>query len=135
MAVDAVNGVSSSAAQASSLGLDDFMKILLTQLTYQDPLKPMDNQQFVAQLAQFTGLQQARESNQTLQQLLSVQSANQSIGLLGKTVEIQDETGGSTVGQVTTLRFSNGQPLLTVTAGNGSVLTDMPLSRVSLVRL
>ncbi len=137
MALDSIGGLSSSTAssQVSGLGLDDFMKILLTQLTYQDPLKPMDNQEFISQLAQFTSLQQARDSSQTLQQLLTVQSATQSIGLLGKTVEIQGDDGSTTVGQVNTLRFSNGQPLLSITAGNGSVLTDMPLSRVSLVRL
>jgi flagellar basal-body rod modification protein FlgD len=39
------------------------MKILLTQLTYQDPLKPMDNQAFMAQMAQFTALQQAQDTN------------------------------------------------------------------------
>jgi flagellar basal-body rod modification protein FlgD len=136
-AVESIGGLSAgtASAQVNSLGLDDFMKILLTQLTYQDPLKPMDNQQFIAQLAQFTSLQQTRDSNQSLQQLLTVQSATQSIGLLGKTVEVQGDDGSSSTGQVTTLRFSNGQPLLTITASNGGVMTDVPLSRISLVRL
>ena len=50
----------SPATQASALGLQDFMKILLTQLTYQDPLKPLDNQEFMAQMAQFTTLEQSQ---------------------------------------------------------------------------
>lgn len=131
----ASQGASASAAQVNSLGLDDFMKILLTQLTYQDPLKPMDNQEFISQLAQFTALQQTRESTQNLQQLLQVQSATQAISLLGKTVDVQGDNGSSSTGQVGTLRFSNGQPLITVTQSSGAVLADIPLSRISLVRM
>lgn len=47
MAIDAVSGSGATNLQANSLGMEDFLKILLTQLTYQDPLKPMDNQQFM----------------------------------------------------------------------------------------
>lgn len=140
MAIAPIGGVGAAAsnsnpAQISSLGLDDFMKILLTQLTYQDPMKPMDNQQFIAQLAQFTTLQKMSESAESQAQSVQVQSATQSISLLGKTVEVQGENGASTFGQVTTLRFANGQPLLTVTGSNGAVLTDVALPRISLVRL
>src|SRR5205823_2163752 len=49
-------GSATPAAASNRLTLEDFMKVLLTQLTYQDPLKPMDNQQFMAQIAQFTTL-------------------------------------------------------------------------------
>jgi len=52
--------------QPASLGLQDFMKILLTQLTYQDPLKPMDNQQFMSQIAQFTTLEQSQQLNEKI---------------------------------------------------------------------
>lgn len=143
MAIDSIGAVlaaantsaaAAPAAAASSLGLDDFMKILMTQLTYQDPMKPMDNQQFVAQLAQFTALQQSQQMNERLQQLLTIQSATQSVGLLGKTVEVTGADGASSTGQVTTLRFREGQPLITVKADNGSFLADVPLSQVSLVR-
>ena len=136
MAIESLGGLSASNAplQVNSLGLEDFMKILVAQLTYQDPMKPMDNQQFISQLAQFTSLQQATESNARLQQLLTVQSATQAISLLGRTVEVQAEDGGSTVGLVSTLRFSEGQPLVTLQAGNGAFLTDVPLSRIALVR-
>lgn len=55
------------------------MKILLTQLTYQDPLKPMDNQQFMAQMAQFTSLEQTQQLNQKMATLISNQAALQSV--------------------------------------------------------
>ena len=138
MAIESIGGLtaaSTPSAQVNSLGLDDFLKVLLTQLTYQDPLKPLDNQEFIAQLAQFTSLEQNRQSNDRLQQLLTIQSATQSVGLLGRTVEIQPSNGGpNTIGEVTTLRFRQGEPLITVKGSNGSFLTDMPLSQVVLVR-
>ena len=138
MAIGSIGGLtaaSAPSAQVNSLGLEDFLKVLLTQLTYQDPLKPLDNQEFIAQLAQFTSLEQNRQVNDRLQQLLTIQSATQSVGLLGRTVEVQSSTGGTnTTGEVTTLRFRQGEPLVTVRATNGSVLTDMPLSQIVLVR-
>lgn len=138
MAIESIGGLtaaSTPSAQVNSLGLEDFLKVLLTQLTYQDPLKPLDNQEFIAQLAQFTSLEQNRQSNDRLQQLLTIQSATQSVGLLGRTVEVQSTNGGpNTIGEVTTLRFRQGEPLITVKGSNGGVLTDMPLSQVVLVR-
>lgn len=138
MAIESIGGLTAAStppAQVNSLGLEDFLKVLLTQLTYQDPLKPLDNQEFIAQLAQFTSLEQSRQVNDRLEQLLTIQSATQSVGLLGRTVDVQSTTGGpNTTGEVTTLRFQQGQPLVTVRTGNGSLLTDTPLSQVVLVR-
>ena len=136
MDVQSIGGLTSTpqSTQVNSLGLDDFLKILMTQLTYQDPLKPLDNQEFIAQLAQFTSLQQSREVNQGIQQLLTIQSATQSVGLLGRTVQVRTANDNSVIGVATTLRFNNGQPLLTVRASDGSYLADMPLSQVMLVQ-
>ncbi|HET8748750.1 MAG TPA: flagellar hook capping FlgD N-terminal domain-containing protein, partial [Ramlibacter sp.] len=75
-------------AATNALGLQDFMKVLLTQLTFQDPLKPMDNQAFMAQMAQFTALDQTQQLNVRMQQMLENEAALQSIGLLGRTVEV-----------------------------------------------
>ena len=67
--------------------------------------------------------------------MLTIQSATQSVGLLGRTVEVQPSNGGpNTIGEVTTLRFRQGEPLITVKGSNGGFLTDMPLSQVVLVR-
>lgn len=115
--------------QPAAFGLQDFMKILLTQLTYQDPLKPMDNQQFMSQIAQFTTLEQSQQLNDKIDKLLSIQSATQSIGLIGKTVDV-NATSGAFSGVVTALSLSTGDPQLTVKTANGSILTGITLSQV-----
>lgn len=125
---DSVGSVS-----ARGITQQDFLRILSTQLTFQDPLKPMDNQQFMAQMAQFSSLEQTRMSNEKLDTLLALQAANQSLGLIGKTVEVTT-VSGSTSGQVTTISFVDGRPVLTVKTPSGELLTDVSLSQVSLVR-
>lgn len=101
----------------SATGLDfkSLLQIILQQLTYQDPLKPMDNFQFVSQLAQFSQLQQAQTLNTSITTLLSAQASLQATSILGKTVAFS--TNGSTedfVGKVTAIKFSDGQPFLDV---------------------
>lgn len=134
MAISTIGGTVSAptSSQASIIGQEDFLKILLTQLNYQDPLKPLDNQEFLAQMAQFSSLEQSRQLNDRVDTLLTIQSSTQSIGLLGKTVDISTDTGTVT-GQVTTLTFKEGQPFMTVKVGS-QALTGISLSQILLVR-
>lgn len=136
MAVTTIGGstaqAQNSTTQSSAIGQEDFLKILLTQLNYQDPLKPLDNQEFLAQMAQFSSLEQTRQLNDRIDTLLTIQSTAQSIGLLGKTVDVTTSSG-TTTGQVTTLTFQEGQAQLTVKVGD-QFLTGITLSQVTLVR-
>lgn len=124
---------SSSTSAVAQIGIQDFLKILVTQLSNQDPLKPMDNQEFVTQLAQFTSLEQTQEMNDKLTQLLTSQASMQSVGLLGKTADVQTATGVST-GVVSALGYSSGAPMLTITATDGTTLTGIKLSDLITVR-
>jgi flagellar basal-body rod modification protein FlgD len=133
MAIDAIGSSGTTNLQASSLGMEDFLKILLTQLTYQDPLKPMDNQQFMAQMAQFTSLEQTQQLNNKIATLITNQAALQSVGLIGKTVDITTSTGAAT-GTVSALSLAGDSPLLTVRTTAGATLTDISLSQLVAVR-
>ena len=134
MAIESIGaaGLSANTPQNAVVGQDDFLKILLTQLRFQDPLKPIDNQEFVAQLAQFSSLEFTRQQNERVEALLTIQSASQSLSLVNRTVEVAAQ-GGNQVGTVTAVRFDNGSPLLTIKTAGDAFLTDVRLSQVSLV--
>ncbi|MGE5352069.1 MAG: flagellar hook assembly protein FlgD [Acidobacteriota bacterium] len=98
-----INGVTTGAAAAaqnvgvgkSSLGKDDFMKLMISQMKNQDPLNPMDGTQFSAQLAQFSSLEQLTNMNDSLNKsiqanYLLTQSVNNtmSASLIGKEIKL-----------------------------------------------
>lgn len=66
----------------------DYLKLLMQELTYQDPLKPLDNREFMTQMAQFSLLSQAESTNQTLNTLQALSAQQQALSLLGKRVKI-----------------------------------------------
>ncbi len=99
-AVSALSGVSGN----QDLDKDAFLQLLVTQLKNQDPLSPMDNTDFVAQLAQFSSLEQLSNMNTSLQSnALVTQSMNNSVmaELIGKTVRATDNT----------LKLEDGSPV------------------------
>jgi len=143
MMIDSIGaGNSQQAAQAdavtnqASIGQEEFLNILLTQLTFQDPLKPLDNQEFIAQMAQFTNLEQTRQLSENTDVLLTVQSATQAIQLIGKTVTVvsANSATGTEVGTVTTVSFQQGVPQLSLQLASGTPLTNVRLADVQSVR-
>jgi flagellar basal-body rod modification protein FlgD len=128
--------VSAPAAPAPSTGLDfqSLLRIILTQLTYQDPLKPMDNFQFVSQLAQFSQLQQSQSLNDQITNLLAAQAAMQGTSLLGRTVDFTNSAGRTLSGQVKAVSFSSGQPQVTVETAAGETIPGIAISTISQVR-
>ena len=131
MSISAI-GSTTSAAANNKLTLEDFMKVLLTQLTYQDPLKPMDNQQFMAQIAQFTTLEQTQELTTTSQTIAATQSAQQSVGMIGRKVNVTTSSGPQS-GTITAVDLSGGTPSFTLTT-SGSTLTGITFSQISSVQ-
>jgi len=85
------------------LGKDDFLKILITQLTNQDPTAPMEDREFIAQMAQFSTLEQMTNLSGEFQRLTGLLQSGQAVSLLGKTVDIVlgDATVSGTVDEVT----------------------------------
>jgi len=95
---------------ANGLGKDDFLKLLLAQLSNQDPLKPLEDKEFIAQLAQFNTLEQMQQANKHLVDMLTTQSLSQASALFGK----QIKTAAGISGEVTAITMVDGQPKLTV---------------------
>lgn len=131
MSISGVSGVSSASAGAN-LNLQDFMQVLMAQLSYQNPLKPMDNQEFLAQIAQFTALGQTQEMNANLQTLLSNQAAQQAVGLLGRTVSFS-RSGVTQSGVVAQIDLTGVTPQLTINTAGGS-FPGISLSQISNVQ-
>jgi flagellar basal-body rod modification protein FlgD len=104
---------------------DTFLKLLVAQLRYQDPSKPADSTQFLAQTAQFTQVEK-------LGQIADMMQAQQLIGasaLVGRTVAYQDANGTSQIGVVTKTKL-NGDSEPTLVVGN----MDVQLSKVTEVQ-
>jgi flagellar basal-body rod modification protein FlgD len=81
-------------APKSTMGKNEFLKLLLAQLSHQDPTSPADSQAFVAQLAQFANVEQLQGVNTSLETLLMAQAAGnqtQTVGLLGKDVTFKTD--------------------------------------------
>ena len=75
------------------LGQDDFLKLLITQLQHQDPTQPLEDKEFIGQMAQFSSLEQMKQVNDTLSLLNQGFLVNQTLSLLGTEVKIQTPYG------------------------------------------
>lgn len=89
------------------LGKDDFMKLLVTQLRYQDPMKPMEDKEFIAQMAQFSSLEQ-------MQNLNSYFLSSQAISMIGKKVSWADDQGELHTGVVSAVHMADGKAKLAI---------------------
>jgi len=90
-----------------TLGQDDFLKLLVTQFTNQDPMQPMKDTEYTAQMAQFTSLEQAKSMTSSTQ-------FTQANGLIGRTVDLQSDQDTPTTGVVTAVQVKAGLPKIVV---------------------
>jgi len=106
-------------ASAPELGKDGFLRLLITQLRYQDPINPVKDQEFIAQLAQFSALEQMHNMSTQMERLADAQlqlgGIGQAVTLLGRTVVIFDpETAGFITGRVEAVQLEDGTPMLVI---------------------
>jgi flagellar basal-body rod modification protein FlgD len=100
-------------AGKQALGSDDFMKLLTTQLTSQDPMNPMKDTEFISQMANFTSLEQMRSLSKSFDTFTSDQKMAAAPAYLGRQVTITNATGDIT-GVVEAIKLSNGKPAVVV---------------------
>jgi flagellar basal-body rod modification protein FlgD len=105
------SNVITSATSSSGLGEDAFLKLLVTQMQNQDPLNPMSSTDYIAQLAQFSSVEQLTTANTQLAALQVAQATSQSLALIGHTIVTAD---GATTGVVDSVQFVDGMPQLVV---------------------
>ena len=116
------------------LGKDDFLKLLIAQLSAQDPLDPMGAQDFSAQLAQFSGLEQMTNVNTNLEILQKLQTASQntsSLNLIGKTVESHGNAFNHSANSSETLSYSLASDAVSVRID----MFDSTGSQVDMIRI
>lgn len=118
---------------AGVLRKDDFLKLLMTRLKYQNPLSPRADESFLAELAQFTALEQMMNLNKQFQELektliktLGGSLQGEVLNMLGTFVKANDPDGEGTIqGLVTKIRFEDGVPKITITVGERGIEVGM----------
>ena len=115
-----------------TLGKDQFLKLLLAELQNQDPTKPMDDSQTIAQMAQFSALEATQQLQQTIQQSNNVQGLFQAGAMIGKYVEANQSDGSEVVGAVTGVDFTSTNGVMTPTLQvNGTDIDYSTIVKVS----
>lgn len=120
-----------SNAVTKTLGKDDFLKLLTTELANQDPLQPMDNKDFIAQMAQFSSLEQMNNVATSMNDLKTSMTSyfqqgllSQGAALIGKQVSGIDTDGKTVIsGKVDSVKWLDGNPQLNLLQTDGSYKT------------
>lgn len=123
-------GASGGATSTGSQALDQnaFLKLLVAQLKYQDPSKPMDATQMMSQTATYTQIEKLTDLVTAQQNMVTAQHLQAASTMVGRTVAYTTKDGHTGTGVVTSATLTGSEPTLKV--GN----TDVPLSSVTEVR-
>jgi flagellar basal-body rod modification protein FlgD len=127
------NKPSTTSTGNSSLGKDEFLKILMAQLQNQDPLNPMEDKEFIAQMAQFSTLEQTTNMSSLLEKFINTQTQSDSIlkysEMIGKQVEWKG-TDDSGSGIVKSIKQSDTGIILEL--DNGEEISNDSITKVSM---
>jgi flagellar basal-body rod modification protein FlgD len=127
MTVSATNSTASSTATSSTssktssklgaaagMGKDDFMKLLMEQLKNQDPMKPMEDKEFITQMAQFSSLESMNTLTEQMEALTGSQMLVQAATLIGKQATAKLASGEVVTGTITQVKMIDGKPTAVV---------------------
>ena len=118
------NPADSLGGYQSALGKDEFLTLLVEQLKNQDPMNPMENTQFLAQLAQFSSLEQMFTMNEHLEKMAETSNLTDASTLIGKNIYyIDPDSGKITPGLVSSVSIDKD---------NNEILLDVGIRKVPL---
>ena len=128
----AITGITGNAAadavrqnRFSDMSSEEFVKILVTELTNQDPLAPNDTKQVLEQLSSLRNIESQMDLQKSLESLVSQNQVAQASGLIGKVVEGLDGSDKKVTGQVMSIRVVDGRAVLELDTGK-----TLPMDRI-----
>lgn len=125
------NAANSTREVKNILGKDDFLKLLITQLKFQDPLNPMEDKEFISQMANFSALEQMTNLNKSFETFLSIVQNDSLLKyseLIGKTVEYT-KNGQTVESIVKSVRLNDSE--IAIELENGDEIDRLSISKVS----
>ncbi len=135
MSAGAIGGATAGVGAApSKSGFGDidsgqFMKILLSELTNQDPFKPQDSGALLEQLSSLRNIESQLSLQKQLENLVLQNGLSSAAGMIGKEIEGLDAANDKVSGVVTSVRVENGKAILELSSGKA-----LPIERVSSIR-
>jgi len=138
MSVDAIGSVlqtqDSSLPANSNINEQDFIKLFVSELQFQDPMQPVDNGQFLTELAQFVGIEEQQQTVQGVNNLLTLDGTDGALGLLNHTINFASAVGStSSTGVVKAILFDANGASLSVSVSGSNVVTGVRLSQIQQV--
>ena len=103
----------------AQMGKDQFLKLFVAQLQHQDPMNPMEDSDFMGQMASFSTLEQVTNMATANEAIAANLHLTQSVGLIGRTVTWIDEADVAHTGVVEKVSQQDGYPVLTVSGTEG----------------
>ncbi|NEK57825.1 flagellar hook capping protein [Geodermatophilus sabuli] len=117
----------SSVDRPDQMGKDTFLKLLVAQMRYQDPSKPVDSSQMMSQTAVFSQVEKLEQIATQNASMLALQRANSAGSFVGRSITYTDSTGSRTSGVVTSVRLGSGTDEAVAMIGKIAV----PLGRIT----
>lgn len=108
--------------EKNQMSKDSFLKLLVTELRHQDPTRPMEDKEFVAQMAQFSSLEQITNLNKEIHSLIRSSESTQAFNMLGKVVDAIDPVTNTRIsGPVSSVFYADEQIKLKIGANEISI--------------
>jgi len=137
MEVNAINslGTAIDASDANfALNFQDYLQLLVTEISTQDPLNPVDNKEFITQLATYSQLNLMNSVSLLVGKLSESSNRQEVVSMLGKEVEVINDDGQRIIGEIVSAELSTATPSMTIKNSDGEFISNIQISSISLVR-